>query len=86
MIGRCLEAAVYGRIKNEAIVVEDEAEKLAKLVEILDNESNPCLILCNELSSAILIENFLKKICFPVVAIHEGIGSLTASRSDIQRA
>jgi hypothetical protein len=36
VIARPLEAALYGRIKTEAVVVDGEAAKLDKVAEIVD--------------------------------------------------
>ena len=81
MIGRCLEAALYGRIKTEAIIVEDEDEKLEKTLEIIVGQSLvACVVLCNDEESAVKLERFLASNCSKPFAIHEGIDAMAANR------
>ena len=82
VIGRCLEAALYGRIKTEAIIVEDEDEKLEKTLEIIVGQSSvACVVLCKDEESAVKLERFLASTnCSKSFAIHEGIDAMAANR------
>jgi superfamily II DNA/RNA helicase len=76
-----LEAALYGRIKTEAVIVDSEEEKLEKTFQIIQRESSvACLILCNNQESAVNVEQFLQNRIPNVYTIHEEISSLEANR------
>jgi hypothetical protein len=80
VIARTLEAALYGQIKTEVCLVEDEEDKLAKTLEIIKGESHACVLCCNDEGSSVALEEFLKEHLARVYAIHEGIGTISAKR------
>ena len=62
-----------------AVVADDEADKLLKLMEIIDREPSS-VIVCNDAATADVVKNFLISRDVGVVCVNEEIDWLEAQR------